>query len=267
MIATPRIGGPGVNEVEGFNQAKLGLLPVSCDEWFNFIFINLDGKAGPLKDHLKPVMTRLQSYDLSLLRPSEIGFEKNFDGNWKILVEAAVEDYHVPWVHPQMVMETEFRPELGGRCYAGISNRRRMSEARGRHAQTAVTDVLPIFPHLNGVSELETYVLILVPTAVLVVWPHHVATRIYMPESYDRSRVRSVFLFIGDAATSSHYAKVREQIGKSWAEIGRQDAQYIAEVHNMSRIRAELSMETRFSPYWEPAVHHFQKLVVDELRS
>ncbi len=265
LVGTPNLGGPRTNDAEGFVPEDLGLVPVPCDEWMNFVFVNLDGKAGPLLDHLQPLLARCGAYDLSLLRPSDLTAEMVFEGNWKLLIEAAVEDYHIPWVHPQMVMTAVFRPEMGGRCYVGLSNRRLVAEARNRHVTESVADELPVFPHLRDATELETGVFVLVPTAVLVLWPHHAVTRLYLPEGHARTRTRTVFHLIGDAATHPKYAPAREQIREAWLRIGQQDAAYVAEVQHMSRVRGELGVATRFSPYWEPAVHHFQKLVVEAL--
>src|ERR1700758_563356 len=48
----------GMVEFEGvcdFDRAKNGLVPVAVDIWENFVFINLDGRAGSLKDFLANV--------------------------------------------------------------------------------------------------------------------------------------------------------------------------------------------------------------------
>jgi len=45
-------------EFEGvcnFERADNGLVPVRVDTWGNFVFVNLDGKAGPLQQFLGKV--------------------------------------------------------------------------------------------------------------------------------------------------------------------------------------------------------------------
>src|SRR5260370_26972521 len=45
----------GMAEFEGvcnFDRAKNGLVPVKVDTWENFVFVNLDGRAGSLQDFL-----------------------------------------------------------------------------------------------------------------------------------------------------------------------------------------------------------------------
>ena len=39
----------------------------------------------------------------------------------------------------------------------------------------------------------------------------------------------------------------------------------IAAVQQRSKLRDGLGIHTRFSPFWETAVHEFQKLVVDSM--
>ena len=50
-----------------------------------------------------------------------------------------------------------------------------------------------------------------------------------------------------------------------WISVGEQDFPLVREVQTKHGQRDELGMETRFSAYWEPAVHHFQNIVVDRL--
>jgi choline monooxygenase len=92
----------GMTEFEGvcnFDRAQNGLVPVRVETWENFIFVNLDPHATPLRDFLGAL----------------VGFAKplNFGGlqfverrsyiqqcNWKVYVDNFLDGgYHVPHMH------------------------------------------------------------------------------------------------------------------------------------------------------------------------
>ena len=47
--------------------------------------------------------------------------------------------------------------------------------------------------------------------------------------------------------------------------MGDQDLDLARELQHKHQLRSETDIPTRFSPHWEPAVHHFQKMVVSHL--
>ena len=119
LIGTPNLGGPDIGEVEGLEKADLGLLPVRCEQWWNFLFIDIDGKAPPLHEHMAPLEARIGAFDRDELACNGDGFSFDYSGNWKVLVEGGIEDYHFPWVHPQLMPQGRFVPEIGGDCFRG----------------------------------------------------------------------------------------------------------------------------------------------------
>ena len=54
---------------------------------------------------------------------------------------------------------------------------------------------------------------------------------------------------------------------EGWIAIAEQDIPMVKAVQTKHAQRDELGMPTRFSPYWESAVHHFQNLVIDRLQA
>jgi choline monooxygenase len=93
----------GMVEFEGvcdFDRAKNGLVSVAVDTWENFVFVNLDGTAGPLKDFLANIPR--------LVAPLRLTEKlKYFDRriytlncNWKVYVDNYLDGgYHVPHAH------------------------------------------------------------------------------------------------------------------------------------------------------------------------
>src|SRR5260221_6338008 len=102
----------GMVEFEGvcdFERAKNGLVPVAVDTWENFVFVNLDGAAGPLQDFLVKVP--------ELVAPLKLTEKLKFfdqrvytlNCNWKVYVDNYLDGgYHVPHAHKGLSSVIEY---------------------------------------------------------------------------------------------------------------------------------------------------------------
>jgi phenylpropionate dioxygenase-like ring-hydroxylating dioxygenase large terminal subunit len=102
----------GMVEFEGvcdFDRAKNGLVPVKVDTWENFVFVNLDGKAMPLKEFLGAIP--------GIVAPLQLAKKlKYFDRrvytlncNWKVYVDNYLDGgYHVPHAHKGLSSVIEY---------------------------------------------------------------------------------------------------------------------------------------------------------------
>lgn len=272
LISTPNLGGPKVSDVEGIDKTCLGLLPVRCEQWWNFLFVNIDDNAPPLAEHMAPLDARIENFDRRELVCSNAGFSFDYAGNWKVLIEGGIEDYHFPWVHPQLMPQGEFRPEIGGSCYAGISSRPanpgEPAKLVGKQLGSSESKVLPKFSHFADPEKVEMGVYMAIPSAVVALNGDHAVTSLFVPTAHNHTQARRLFHFIGeDAALGPDYAEARDNIISAWRNISEQDASYVEEVHNMSHVREALNLGTRFSPFWETAVHHFQVMIAQRTQA
>jgi choline monooxygenase len=102
----------GMVEFEGvsdFDRAKNGLVPVAVDTWENFVFVNLDGAGGSLKDFLASVpglvaplqlTEKLQFFDRRIY---------TLNCNWKVYVDNYLDGgYHVPHAHKGLSSVIEY---------------------------------------------------------------------------------------------------------------------------------------------------------------
>jgi Rieske 2Fe-2S family protein len=90
-----------VDVLEDFDLDEWGLVPVAASVWQGFIFLNLDGSAGPLSDYLSDMVSFFDRFDLGALRRDTL-IEYDVKANWKAIVENYSECYHCPGVHPQL---------------------------------------------------------------------------------------------------------------------------------------------------------------------
>jgi len=84
----------------------LALADVRVDAWGGFVFVNLDADAEPLLDFLDPLPTLLAPYHLEQLR-FRAYLTTALPANWKVVVDAFNEGYHVQGTHPQILPWTD----------------------------------------------------------------------------------------------------------------------------------------------------------------
>ena len=74
--------------------------------WGGFVFVNFDPDAEPLLDFLEPIPGLLSAYHLERLRFR--AYQTTIlPANWKVVVDAFNEAYHVQGTHPQLLPWTD----------------------------------------------------------------------------------------------------------------------------------------------------------------
>ncbi len=89
----------GVGEPEGFDVADYSLKPVGLATWRRWVFVHVDATAaapdfGPLAAAIDAFP--LEAMEIALSESDERSF------NWKVLVENYSENYHTPFIHPEI---------------------------------------------------------------------------------------------------------------------------------------------------------------------
>ena len=77
-----------------------GLSEVRCDFIGGLIFINMDGKAPPLKDWIGLPEGYIENYEIEKMNVVR-HVRSEWLANWKTGVDAFYETYHLPYIHPQ----------------------------------------------------------------------------------------------------------------------------------------------------------------------
>jgi phenylpropionate dioxygenase-like ring-hydroxylating dioxygenase large terminal subunit len=85
---------------------ELALRSIAVDTWGGFVFVNLDANAEPLRDFLAPLPDLLAPYHLDEMR-LRASLTTVIEANWKAVVDAFNEGYHVQGLHPQILPWTD----------------------------------------------------------------------------------------------------------------------------------------------------------------
>ena len=85
---------------------EVRLSEVRVGRWGGFVFVNMDPDAESLLDFLYPLPTLLAPYKFDALRFRSYR-TTILPANWKIVIDAFNEGYHVQGTHPQLLMWTD----------------------------------------------------------------------------------------------------------------------------------------------------------------
>lgn len=87
-----------------------GLIEVSVDTFAGFVFLNPDPNAAPLADFIgSEVATMLAPYHLDEM-VTVMDVTEAIDCNWKVVLDAFQEGYHINGIHPQLLRVINIDP-------------------------------------------------------------------------------------------------------------------------------------------------------------
>jgi len=81
------------------DESSLELVPVRCEAWEGFVFVNEDPSAPSLETYLGPLAEQMREIDGTRLRWIARQHH-HVAANWKVVVDAFLEVYHIRTVHP-----------------------------------------------------------------------------------------------------------------------------------------------------------------------
>lgn len=158
-------GCPGMEQTVGFDRNQYGLVPVRLETWGGFLFINFDEGAKPLMDYLGDLPEQYAAYDCENLRLTRVKVHE-VECNWKIHIENAMEEYHLPSVHGKTLNLLHFEhfdvPAVG--AWMAIRERhegtRALLEEDRQHA-------FPMIPGIHGHAAEGTNYVCINPSTML----------------------------------------------------------------------------------------------------
>ncbi|MDA0704700.1 MAG: aromatic ring-hydroxylating dioxygenase subunit alpha [Proteobacteria bacterium] len=259
LRARPHFFGGDKHEAVRGTCHRADLVPVRCAAWHDWIFVNLDGRAEAFETYIKPLADRVAEYDFSTLgHGGTLTFDLKAD--WKLAFENFIEPYHVfschPWLHSFVTMKERTAPAFDGHLlYCGYSFQA-TDPARG--------EGLPYFPGLSEARRRRGDWFVLFPNFAFEVFPDQVDVFVAHSLGAGRCREEIVCYFVGEGATSPDYAAARQAVLDNWQALNEED---IGIVERMQEGRRSDGFDGGvLSPYWDPVLQQFSRLVVEAMR-
>lgn len=145
-VAMPDYDGP-VEEFVG-SKDELGLHQVQAECFGGFIFLNPDPNAGPLADFLGEAAEMLKPYRMEEMVPTGMNVREGINCNWKVVMDAFQEGYHVQGVHPELAHMTNLGAEhcrfVGDHAVTAVPFADSMEEGMGLEQEIDAYLNLPI---------------------------------------------------------------------------------------------------------------------------
>ncbi|MEQ8664418.1 MAG: aromatic ring-hydroxylating dioxygenase subunit alpha [Rhodospirillales bacterium] len=260
LRGTPSIGGPGVNELDGFDRKEHGLKEVRSAVWMDTVFVNLSGDAEPFEVRVRPINERWKDF---VGRPLFHGGEESSSElevacNWKLAVENYCESYHLPWVHPGLNTYSRLEDhyhlrDTDGAQYAGQGTLvyRPIEDQDGR-----------VFPYLSGIdskwSTAAEYVAMF-PNVLYGAHRDHWFAMLLEPHGHNRTRERVEIWYFDEASLGDEYETLRRNNAQQWRVVFQED---IFAVEGMQRGRASPGFRGGvFSSVMDGPTHDFHRWV------
>ncbi|HVX17402.1 MAG TPA: aromatic ring-hydroxylating dioxygenase subunit alpha [Acidimicrobiales bacterium] len=107
------------SEFFDLDMAQFGLVPVRCDTWAGFIFVNFDPEAPDLREYLGRFGAGIEHYPFEKM--TEVHrYRAEIGANWKLFIDAFMEFYHAPVLHAKQAVADESR-KLQGFGYEALA--------------------------------------------------------------------------------------------------------------------------------------------------
>ena len=140
---------PDRRDFAGLDETKRSLVPVRCETYGGWVFVNQDASAPTLREWLGPVAAEWSPLDGANLRAHGTRCER-VPANWKIVADAFLETYHVNTIHPRTVSKLlDHRGAAMGLFPFGHSRMVTPKWPKALEQQRAMPSPLPEIPGLD----------------------------------------------------------------------------------------------------------------------
>ncbi len=93
---------PDERQFHALDKRRYGLRPVRLETWSGWIWLTLDSETPPFLDYVGEFADEFADYEIDAWEVVDEG-SWTFPVNWKVIVDAFNEIYHIPQIHPQTV--------------------------------------------------------------------------------------------------------------------------------------------------------------------
>ncbi len=255
LLARPRFWGGDQHDINRSDSHRADLIEIKCATWHDWVFVNLDGQADDLSEHIRPIVEKLDGYDFTDLRFAQ-ALEFDIKANWKLAIENFIEPYHVfschPWLNAFVSMAERSPPRFQDHVLFCGYEFQKTDPARG--------EGLPYFPNLSEEKKRRGDWYVLFPNFGFEIFPDQVDVFIATPMGADRCKETIALYFIGEGAEAEHYAEARNRVIQNWHDLNSED---VGIIERMQAGRWSDGFDGGvLSPYWDPVQQQFARLLM-----
>ena len=254
------LGAPEMEQTRGFDRSQFGLVPIRLETWGGFVFVNFAPEGPSLADYLGDLPALLEPYALDDLVCAR---RREFDiaCNWKLFVENAMEELHIPTVHRRTIqqntpMDTHTPEEARGQYCALFSTH------EGSMALLKGDQGFPAIPSRRGKAATGTYFVMLYPSTMLGVTSDCMWYLELRPLGPTRTRLIHGACFPRSSVARDDFDEVAARYFKRWDTTAQEDID--ASERQQRGLRSPFSARGRFSHH-EALVHAIDNWVVDRV--
>jgi Rieske 2Fe-2S family protein len=247
---------PHFGDVPNFDREVMGLLPVAHAEWGGWIFVNVDGRAGPFEEHLGALGDLVAPWGCERLVPGAT-HHYELQANWKIAIENYHECYHCPLIHPELCRVSpsdsgDNIDDLPGAWVGGDMDLAERAETMSLDGHSGGV----VLPGLDERRRRQVLYLNLFPNLLLSLHPDYVMTHRIEPLTPTTSAVECQWLFPPEALEQPGFDPAYAV--DFWDLTNRQDW---AAVESVQRGMASPRFVPGLLSTDEDAVYHFVTMV------
>jgi phenylpropionate dioxygenase-like ring-hydroxylating dioxygenase large terminal subunit len=254
------LAAPHMERAAGFDPGRHGLVPVRLETWAGFLFVSFSEATPDLATCLGDLPAKLESYrldDMVVVR------RKSYEMacNWKLFVENAMEELHIPTVHGKTIqqntpMDTHEPEEARGQYCALFSTH------EGSMALLKGDAGFPPIPSRRGKAATGTYFVMLYPSTMLGVTSDCMWYLELRPLGARRTLLVHGACFPASTVARADFDDVAARYFKRWDTTAQEDID--ASERQQRGLASPFSARGRFSHH-EVLVHEIDNWVLDRV--
>jgi choline monooxygenase len=260
------IGTPDVDGVEFFDRSTMGMIPLRCETWGDFIFVNFDHPlslphggsteekrpAPSLSDYLGKIPDQAKAFEFEGLQFAERR-DYIIDCNWKVYVDNYLEGYHIPIAHPGLMREIDYAQ------YRTDTYRYYSQQFAPIRAMKKDDSAERMYAPGKGLQEALYFWIF--PNLMLNIYPDNISTNVIVPLGVDQTL--TIFEWFFHNVDEPHE---KERIAKAVAFSDEVQQEDILLCENVQKgLKSATYDRGRYSVKRENGVHHFHMLLAEFL--
>ena len=260
LKATPLWDGKRVADAKSIDRASRGLVPIRSGVWMDVVFVNVSGDAPPLESVVAPLDALSAPYDMGRFRLAHYQ-AGDVPANWKLTIEAAVENYHEEFVHQQLPARVD--PVTGARTYEDVFEGEVFGFSwAGDSALRSDTPLVPLRPSAGNAARTD-HLCFLFPNTQISLFGSLALRTLWVPTGVETTRWHSSWYLVDDSATDDEHRGARDEMIRYWLQLRGEDRAVLSLMQQGRH--SPVADDLRLSPFWEGSILHFHRKIVDAL--